>query len=121
MSTPGYAFAPEKSFVATWLFAWLLGFFAVDRFYLGKVGTGLLKLLTFGGFGLWWLVDLILVLSGAQRDKQGRRLAGYDENKKVAWIVTAAGIVLSMVFSGVSNALSPSYGSAAVAPLEQIG
>ncbi|WP_165384924.1 Ltp family lipoprotein [Cryobacterium sp. SO1] len=105
---PGALYAPvipsEKSFLATWLFAWLLGFFAVDRFYLGKVGTGLLKLFTFAGFGVWYLVDLVLVLAGAQRDKQGRRLAGYDQHKKVAWIVTAAWIVLGVIISGVSGA-----------------
>jgi TM2 domain-containing membrane protein YozV len=94
----------EKSFLVTWLFAWILGFFAVDRFYLGKVGTGLLKLLTFAGFGVWYLVDLIIVLVGAQRDKQGHRLAGYDKHKKIAWIVTAAFVVLSIIVSGVSGA-----------------
>ena len=98
-----HAFAPPKSFVATCLFAWFLGFIAVDRFYLGKVGTGLLKLFTLGGFGLWWLIDLILVLAGAQTDKNGRPLAGYEENKKLAWIVTAAVFVISAISSGVAN------------------
>lgn len=76
------------SFVATWLFAWLLGYLGVDRFYTGKIGTGILKLITFGGFGLWYLIDLILVLVGAYRDKEGSLLAGYDQHKTVAWIVT---------------------------------
>jgi hypothetical protein len=49
---------------------------------------------------------LIIGLAGAQRDKQGRRLVGYEENKKIAWIITAAGIVVSMIFSSVSNALA---------------
>lgn len=79
---------PQKSFVATWLFAWLLGYLAIDRFYLGKIGTGILKLITFGGFGLWYLIDLILVLAGGQHDKQGRELAGYQRSKVIAWIVT---------------------------------
>jgi len=93
----------EKSFLVTWLFALFLGFFAVDRFYLGKVGTGILKLVTFGGLGIWVLVDLILVLSGAQRDKQGHKLAGYDQYKKIAWIVTGAFVVLSFIVSSVSG------------------
>ncbi|MBH0109903.1 TM2 domain-containing protein [Salinibacterium sp. NG22] len=92
-----------KSFVITWLFALLLGFFAVDRFYLGKVGTGILKLITFGGAGIWVLVDIILTLSGAQRDKAGNALVGYNENKKVAWIVTGALIVLSIVTSSLNG------------------
>jgi len=85
----------EKSFVVTWLFAWLLGGCAVDRFYLGKVGTGILKLVTLSGFGIWYLVDLILVLTNSQTDKRGNKLAGFDSNKTVAWIVTGAAIVLS--------------------------
>lgn len=97
-----------KSFVATWLLSWLLGGLGIDRFYLGKIGTGVLKLITLGGFGIWYFIDLILTLAGVQKDKSGYRLQGYDENKKIAWIVTAACIVLGMIFGGVSQALSPS-------------
>lgn len=113
---PGPWIPPEqtvgtKSFVATWLLSWLLGGLGIDRFYLGKIGTGVLKLITFGGFGLWYLIDLILTLAGAQKDKSGRRLQGYDEHKKIAWIVTVACIVLGMIFGGVSQALTPSVQS----------
>ena len=38
----------------------------------GKVATGLLQLFTAGGLGLWWLVDLIVILLGGFRDKEGR-------------------------------------------------
>ena len=39
----------------------LFGSLGVDRFMMGKIGTGILKLITFGGFGIWWLIDLILI------------------------------------------------------------
>jgi len=39
----------------------IFGGLGVDRFMMGKIGTGILKLITFGGFGIWWLIDLILI------------------------------------------------------------
>jgi TM2 domain-containing membrane protein YozV len=39
----------------------LFGGIGVDRFMMGKVGTGILKLITFGGLGVWWLVDVVLI------------------------------------------------------------
>ncbi len=39
----------------------VFGSIGVDRFLMGKVGTGILKLITFGGIGIWWLVDVILI------------------------------------------------------------
>ena len=98
--------APEssRSFIATWLFAWLLGYFGADRFYLGKPGTAILKLLTFGGLGIWYLIDLILVLVGSARDRDGLAPAGYEANKKTAWIITAVVFVLGGVSSAINAA-----------------
>ncbi len=60
-----------KSWVATLLLSIFLGTLGIDRFYLGKVGTGILKLLTGGGFGIWWIIDIILIVAGSMTDKQG--------------------------------------------------
>ena len=47
----------------------------VHRFYVGKIGTGILQIITFGGFGPWVLIDLIMILVGKFSDKQGQALA----------------------------------------------
>ncbi len=62
----------EKSRLATALLAWFLGILGAHRFYLGKTGTGLLMLLTFGGLGFWALIDFIMAVSGAMKDKDGK-------------------------------------------------
>ncbi|MCL1846875.1 MAG: TM2 domain-containing protein [Coriobacteriia bacterium] len=53
------------------LLAFFLGYLGIHRFYVGKVGTGVLMILTAGGLGVWWLVDIIMILAGGFRDKAG--------------------------------------------------
>ena len=54
------------------IFLWELG---IDRFYLGYIGTGILKLITCGGFGIWWLIDLIMIATGKLKPKDGSEYA----------------------------------------------
>lgn len=56
----------------------LLGNLGVDRFYLGYTGLGILKLLTIGGFGIWWLIDLIMICTGSLKPKNGSDYATND-------------------------------------------
>jgi TM2 domain-containing membrane protein YozV len=60
---------------ADWLTLLLLSIFlgelGIDRFYVGKIGTGILKLITLGGCGIWWLIDLILIICGKFTDSNG--------------------------------------------------
>ena len=62
----------------SWLVALLLSIFAgglgIDRFYLGLIGTGILKLITFGGLGIWTLIDIILIATNNLKDSEGRPL-----------------------------------------------
>jgi TM2 domain-containing membrane protein YozV len=58
------------------LLCFFLGFLGIHRFYVGKVGTGILQIVTFGGFfGIWVLIDFIMILIGNFTDKQGQALA----------------------------------------------
>jgi hypothetical protein len=60
--------------------AFLLGVFGAHRFYVGKIGTGILMLGTLGGFGLWYLYDLILIGAGEFRDSDGRRVLRWSSS-----------------------------------------
>ena len=64
----------DKRILPLFLLAFFLGVFGVHRFYAGKIGTGLLMLFTFGGFGIWLFVDWILILCQVFTDKQGRKI-----------------------------------------------
>ena len=52
----------------------LVGEFGVDRFYTGSIMLGILKLITFGGCGVWWIIDIIMIATGSYRDVYGRPL-----------------------------------------------
>ena len=61
----------EKGFVPTLLLALFLGGLGAHRFFVGKIGTGILQLLTLGGLGIWALIDTIIIIVGSFKDKQG--------------------------------------------------
>ena len=64
----------DKSKSTTFLLCYFFGVLGIHRFYLGKLITGLLMLVTGGGFMIWWFVDLYRVVTGRFKDKQGGEL-----------------------------------------------
>lgn len=62
----------EKNFLTALLLSIFVGTLGIDRFYLGKIGTGILKLITGGGLGIWWLIDLIMIATGKMKDSEGK-------------------------------------------------
>ncbi|MFA6461274.1 MAG: TM2 domain-containing protein [Candidatus Woesearchaeota archaeon] len=51
----------KVNWILTLIMSIIFGSLGVDRFIMGQVGLGILKLITLGGCGIWWLIDLILI------------------------------------------------------------
>jgi TM2 domain-containing membrane protein YozV len=71
------------SYYTTLLFSVFLGCFGVDRFYTGSWALGFLKLITGGLGGIWWLIDIILLLMGTYKDSWGEPIKGTTQDDKI--------------------------------------
>lgn len=91
-----------KSKLVSMLLCIFLGNFGVHRFYLGKIGTGILYLFTFGLFGFGSFVDLILIASNKMKDK-----SGYDLNEDVPSVVPwlVVGLYVFIMLIGVGSGI----------------
>lgn len=95
----------NKSKPTTFLLCYFLGGLGVHRFYLGKLLTGILMLLTGGGLMIWWLVDLYRIVTGRLKDKQGKSLSVSqpfaDQPNAGFWVrfsaLTVDGLILGLV------------------------
>ena len=64
----------RKSWTVALLLSIFLGGLGIDRFYLGYIGKGILKLVTLGGLGIWWLYDVIMIAMNKLKDSNGNEL-----------------------------------------------
>lgn len=64
----------DKTILAAFLLCCFFGWTGAHRYYVGKIGTGILMLLTGGVFGVLWLIDFIMIIVGAFTDKAGNKL-----------------------------------------------
>lgn len=62
----------KYEWITTFLLCFFLGELGIHSFYTGKTTIGIIQLLTFGGCGIWWLVDLIMLACGSFRDGDGK-------------------------------------------------
>ncbi len=67
----------EKDWLVTLLLSIFVGSLGIHRFYVGKIGTGILQLITLGGCGIWSLIDIIMIITGKFTDSEGK----FIENK----------------------------------------
>lgn len=64
----------DKKVLVAFLLCLFVGWLGIHRFYVGKIGTGILWLVTGGVFGIGTLVDLIMIVLSVSTDKEGRKL-----------------------------------------------
>ena len=64
----------DKRILPAFLLCFFFGIFGFHRFYVGKIGTGILQILTLGGLGIWTLIDFVMIIVGAFTDKMGNKI-----------------------------------------------
>lgn len=79
-----------KSQTTALILSILFGWCGVDRFYLGYVGLGFLKLITAGGFGIWWVIDIILIACGSLTENQPTAVVAVATQQPAINIVNVA-------------------------------
>ena len=80
-----------------------LGWSGLDRFYLGKIGTGILKTITLGGLGIWWMIDVFLILFNKQTDVLGQEFEGADDKDATVLAYLTLGGLFHYFYLGMNK------------------
>lgn len=67
----------NKSRLIAFLLCLFLGEFGIHRFYVGKVGTGMIWLISGGLLEIGWIIDLVMIIAGSFEDKNGNKLVDW--------------------------------------------
>jgi TM2 domain-containing membrane protein YozV len=59
--------------------AYIFWIHGIHRFYLGKIGTGILMLITLGGLWIWTIIDFVFAVSGTMKDKEGKLIKNWGD------------------------------------------
>lgn len=89
---------PARNFKVAFLLSIFFGFVGADRFYLGNSSSALLKLVTAGGFYIWWIYDFIQLGRGVATDKEGRVITLEESDKALVRIMKWVGLVIGVLF-----------------------
>lgn len=105
----------HKSQRAAIWFSWFGGILSFDRFYLGYVGSGILKLLTMGGLGIWALIDFILIATGKLGPADGSL---YKEDARHEQIISEIASLKKLLTEKPAPAVSAAASAAESADLQ---
>lgn len=83
----------QRHYLAVFFLSLFWGTFGVDRMYLGKWWSGLLKLVTAGGFGVWTIIDIVSITLGKVRDGWGRPLTGTEYRSFIRHLINITAVV----------------------------
>lgn len=91
----------RKSQMTAFLLSVFTGFLGVDRFYLGEISTGLVKMATLGGFGIWWAWDIVRIGAAPIYTWSYGRLAADLPH----WLFVALAVLWAALLSYLLNAI----------------
>jgi TM2 domain-containing membrane protein YozV len=93
-SEPSQVVPAKSDFYLTFFLGLFLGVFGVHRFYTGKIKSGVVQLLTCGGLGIWCFIDMVMILLGKFKDKNG--VAMPNINPKLTWAIFVVCVIFGI-------------------------